>query len=579
MDALTVNEVSQRQAIMGKKHMVSAGHYHAAHAGFDILQAGGNAVDAGVAAGLAIGVTLVDFVNIAGVAPIMIYLAETDEVVTLAGVGTWPRAASCDYFNREHGGKIPPGPSRVVVPAAPHSFLTALEKYGTMSFGEVAAAAIRLAGEGFPAHAQLCHSFEKNEAAHRTWPQNAEVFLPGGRPPKPGDLFVQADLAKSLQYMADQEAAAGGDRAAGVRAARDAFYKGDIADAIADFHAANGGLMTREDLAGYEVEIAPPVGGRFGDLDVYACGPWCQGPVIPMALNLLKTFDLKGMGHNSPEYVHTLTEAFKLVFADRERYIGDPAFVDVPIDGMLSDAYADARRTLIRPDVAWPEMPPAGDPRNLKATLDERPADLVGASGEPDLRDTSYCCAMDSFGNVFSCTPSDGPHAVPMVPGTGFVPSGRGSQSWTDPAHASSVAPGKRPRLTPNPAIAFKDGKPVMPFGTPGGDVQIQAMIQVFLNVFVFGMEPQRAVEAPRFATQSFPNSFSPHHYFPGLLNLEARIPKAVGDRLAELGNEVKWWDEHSYSAGAVLGIVRNPDTGVMAGAADPRRPTYALGW
>src|SRR6185295_6740065 len=234
--------------------------------------------------------------------------------------------------------------------------------------------------------------------------------------------------------------------------------------------------------------------------------------------------------------IHTVTEALKLAFADRHRYVGDPAFVKVPLDVLLSPEYTAARRRLIRQGEAWPEMPPAGDVKGFagKAALPEP------ALGEPaPLADTSYACVIDAAGNAFSATPSDGSSATPVIPGTGLCPSSRGSQSWTDPAHPAALAPGKRPRLTPNPALALKDGKLYMPFGSPGNDVQPQAMLQVFLNVVLWGMDPQTAVEAPRFAGYSYPSSSEPHNYHPGRLNLESRIDKSTIDALGALGHKV----------------------------------------
>ncbi|MCX7137737.1 MAG: gamma-glutamyltransferase [Proteobacteria bacterium] len=567
-----------RPVITGTRHMIAAGHHAAAHAGFTILEGGGNAIDAGVAAGIAVGVLQTDRVNFAGVAPMMIYLAKQREVINIDGLGTWPRAASIDVFTQQYGGKMPPGILRTVMPAAPYAWITALEKYGTLSFGEVAAAAIRFARDGFAMHGFMADYIEENQESYRRWPSSAEVFLPGGKPPKVGDLFVQRDLGRTIQYMADQEKAhAGKGRVAGLHAARDAFYKGDIAALIAKYHSENGGWVTMQDLADYKVNFERPLTTRFGDIDLYTCGPWCQGPVLAQALNIVSGFDLRALGHNSPQYIHVLTEALKLSFADRQRYYGDPKFVKVPIDTLMSMTYADARRKAIDPRKASPGMPEAGDAGGAGSPKQKLPQ---AARGEPaPLADTSYVCAIDSEGNAFSATPSDGSSSTPVIPGTGLCPSSRGSQSWCDPAHPAAVAPGKRPRLTPSPALAMRNGKVYMPFGTPGNDIQPQAMLQVFLNVNVFGMDVQSAIEAPRFASYSYPSSSAPHAYHPGRLNLESRIPKSTGDELEKLGHGVKWWPDVEWRAGAVCTIRVNPDTGILEGGADPRRPAYALGW
>ena len=566
-----------RPVIRAQKHAIVAGHYLAAEAGFAILEAGGNAIDAGVAAGIALGVVHSDLVNVAGVAPIILYSAKSGRVETISGLGTWPAAVTPDLFQREHDGHIPPGLLRCVVPAAPDAWITALERHGTMSFGEVAEAAIRLARDGFVMYPLMATVIANKAESYRRWPANAAIYLPGGSPPAAGDVFVQADLARSLQYMADEERAAGGDRLAGLDAARAAFYRGDIAAAIARYHREKGGLMREEDLASFRVAVEPPERVSVAGTEVYACGPWCQGPALLQALRLLDTGALARHGHNSAEALHMMAEALKLAFADRERWIGDPRFVDVPTAALLSDDYIARRRALIRPGAAWPEMPPAGDPDG--SVEDARALPEAAAGPVEAAHDTSYVCAIDAEGNVFSATPSDISFDSPVIPGTGLCVSSRGAQSWADPAHASSVAPGKRPRLTPNPALAIREGAFVMPFGTPGGDVQIQAMLQTFVNIVVHGMNPQAAVEAPRFATMSFPNSFEPHDYHPNRLMLEARIPEAAGAALARRGHGVEWWPEWAWPAGAMCVLVQDLGRGIISAGADPRRPAYALGW
>ena len=565
-----------RPTITGAKHMISAGHYSATHVGFQILEAGGNAIDAGVAAGMALGILQTDRVNFAGVAPIMMYLADKREVINIDGLGTWPKAANVQHFHDHHGGKMPPGILRTVMPAAPASWIMALARYGTMSFGEVAREATRLAREGFAMHAFMQAYIADHEASYRRWPSSAAIFLPKGRPPAVGERFVQSDLAASLQYMADEEAAhKHKGRAAGLQAARDAFYKGDIAQKIARYHQDNGGWVTADDLASYEVNFETPLRTQFQGIDLYACGPWSQGPVLPQTLNLLSGIDLKAMGHNSAAYVHTIAEALKLSFADRQRYYGDPKFVKVPLDALLSVDYAAERRKLIRADAAELGLPAAGDIPGYPPMIPLPPV----TPGDPNPpADTSFVCVIDKHGNAFAATPSDGSSAMPVIPGTGFCPSSRGSQNWTHPQHPAVMAPGKRPRLTPNPALTMKDGKVFMPFGSPGNDIQPQAMTQVFLNIVLWGMEPQAAVEAPRFATYSFPSSSEPHAYHPGRLNLESRFDKSVFDQLAKLGHQVAPWQELEWRAGAVCAIRVNEANGLLEGAADPRRPCYAMG-
>jgi len=580
----TSHNTAHRPAIAVTRHAIAAGHYLATTAGFDILQAGGNAIDAGVAAGIALGVVQSDLVNVAGVAPIMIYLAEKREVVTIAGLGPWPKALDPEFFMREHGGKIPIGVLRTVVPAAPDAWITALRRYGTMSFGEVAAAATRLASEGFAMYPLMAASLEKHAERHAMWPSSAAVYLPGGKVPQAGDIFRQSELGASLQYMADEEKAAasraanGRGREKGLEAARDAFYRGDIAKKIVGFMKEQGGLLSTEDLADYHSPVGPPERRRFGDLEVFTCGAWCQGPVLLQTLALLEGTDLKGLGQNSADYVHHLTEALKLAFADREAYYTDPALGQVPLPTLISSEYGAERRKLIDPQQAWPEMPPPGE---LGAAMGTGAQKLRESPPNPFPEpDTSYVCAADRWGNLFSATPSDGSYGSPVVPGAGVIPSSRGSQSRPDPKHPAGVAPGKRPRLTPNPALAIKgNGEQFFPFGTPGGDVQSQAMLQVLLNVFVHGQDVQSAIENPRFASYSYPSSFAPYDYYPGRLSIEGRIPEAVGAELARRGHKVERWPDWIWLAGAVCGILSDPKRGVIEAGADPRRAAYALGW
>ncbi len=564
--------------ITAGRHMISAGHYLAAEAGDAVLKAGGNVVDAGVAAGIALGVVHSDQVQFSGVAPMVIHLADRDETITIAGLGGWPRAARLETFVEQHGGTIPVGLLRTVVPAAPDAWILALERYGTLSFGDVAAAAIRYAREGFTMHPVMAHYIEKNADGYRRWPASAAIWLPGGRAPREGELFVQADLARSLQFMADEERSASPrGRAAGLRAARDAFYLGDLAAAMVRYHRDNGGWLTADDLASYQSEIAPPVRTTFGGMEVLTCGPWCQGPVLLQMLSLLEGVDLKALGHNTPAYVHLVTEAMKLCLADRERYYGDPRFVEVPMDALLKSAYAAERRRLIG-EHACPEMPTAGRLPGLEAAI-SRAAEPAAAGGGDLDGDTSYVCVVDRRGNAFSATPSDSSWDGPVIPGLGFCPSTRGSQSWAVPGHPSCVAPGKRPRLTPNPALARRGREWIMPFGAPGGDLQPQGMLQVFLNHTVFGMSIQEAVEAPRFVTHSFPGSFEPHPYYPGRLDLERPIGEATGEALAARGHRVQWLPDLSIGTAGVCAISADLERGILYGGADPRRAARAIGW
>lgn len=351
---------------------------------------------------------------------------------------------------------------------------------------------------------------------------------------------------------------------------------------MAAFHRDHDGWLTLEDLADYRSEIEPAVSAGFHDIEVKGCGPWCQGPVLLQMLKVLEGVDLRALGHNSPQYIHVVTEAMKLCFADREQYYGDPRFVDVPIEALLSSEYAAAQRRRIDPGVASPGMPAAGElaTETRMPTHDRRALRPQIQREENELpRDTSYVGVVDRHGNVFSAAPSDVSWESPVIPGLGICPSSRGSQSWARSTHPASVLPGKRPRLTPSPAIAMTNGKLLMPFGAPGGDQQAQAMLQVFLSHVVFGMSIQDAVEAPRFITHSFPSSFEPHPYYPGRLDLECDVGEPVGEALSALGHEVNWLPARAINTAGVCAIVADRQRQLLYGGADPRRSGRAMGW
>ncbi|MBL8834046.1 MAG: gamma-glutamyltransferase, partial [Rhodospirillales bacterium] len=496
------------------------------------------------------------------------------ETMTIDGLGAWPRAADPEWFRRNHGGRIPPGVHRSVVPGAPGSWLAALSQFGTMSFAEVVAPAIRLARDGFVVGALFNRIVSELKSEFARWPQNAALFLPGGRVPEVGSVFRLTELANTLELLVRAERSKGGNREVGIAAARDAFYRGEIAQAIDRFYRAEGGWLSTEDLAAHRTRIEPAVRIDGGGGTLHTCGAWCQGPMLGQVLGLLDSFGLDGMAHNDVAYVHAIVEALKLSFADREHYFGDPDFVSVPLDTLLSPTYLRTRARLIDPERAVPAMPAPGDIEGVKPyRSDAMPKAGVHA---PNL-DTSFICTVDRHGNMFAATPSDGCFAGPMVPGTGLCPSSRGAQSWTDPAHASVLAPGKRPRLTPSPAFAERDGR-VIAFGSPGDDLQPQAMLQVLLNMWRFGMTPQAAVEAPRFASTSFPRTFEPHEYWPGKMVAEGRIAGDVRAGLVSRGHLLEVWENWDWRAGCVCLVERDGTSGLLRGAADPRRPSGAVG-
>ncbi len=565
----------------GHRHVVSAGHELAALAAFEALENGGNAIDAGVAAILTLGVVYSDQVSVAGVAPMIVRLAETGEVVTIAGVGGWPRALDPEAFIQRHGGTIPLGVRRTVVPAAPDACIQALERWGTMCFRDVAARAVRYAAEGFPRHPVMLDYVDKYADDFRQWPENVAIWMPGGDVPAPGERLVQADLGRTLQFLCDEERAAGGDRMAGLAAVRHAFYRGDIASAILAHQRENDGLLAADDLDSFRCRIVPSVSRRFrfnGEtVEVYTCGAWCQGPFLLQALAIAEAAGAADQQHGSDAYLHTIAETLKLTFADREGYLGDPDFVDVPVDALIGDAYAAERSKAIDPRTASPGMPRPGRIAGHEPYVPPPPAACSAPLKPP--ADTSIVCVIDGDGNALCSTPSDTSWDTPVVPGTGLAVSSRGAQSRAVPGHPSCLAPGKRPRLTPNPCLALSPGRWVMPFGTPGGDTQIQANLQTLLGHLAFGLGLQDAVEAPRLVTHSHPDSFAPNAARPGLVTLEGRFDDAAGDALAARGHRVERLSDWSHWTGGVCAVRKDLETGAIEGAADPRRMSRALGW
>lgn len=566
-----------RPAVLGSRHMVSSSHYLASLAGLRMFPRGGSAIDAGVAAGIALNVLERHLTDFGGVAPIMVFGPGMREPETIDGLGRWPAGLDLAGHRARYGDDMPVGVSRSVTPAAADAWLTALARYGRLTLAEVLAPSIELC-DGFPVYPRLASAIERLRERIERWPTSAAVFLPGGRAPAVGELLVQRELGGLFRRLVAIESAhASRGRAAAIMAARDALYLGDIAAEIAAFMREAGGAITAEDLAAQRVAITPAVHTTYRGIDVYACGPWSQGPLVPMTLDLLEGYDIASLGPGSAGFLHRYLEAMKLACADREGFFGDPEQVDVPIGGLLSKEYAAERRRLIRDDRAWPELPPPGDPwrhegRSGPPGYVPRMASGVGAP------DTSYVCAMDAEGNAFSATPSDPGLGAPLVRGLGMIVSTRGAQLWTTPGHPSAIAPRKRPRLTPNPALLVRDGRALMPFGCPGEDAQCQAMVQVVCHIVDFGLDTQEAIELPRAISHSFPWSFHPHAYEPGVVRIEDRIAPEVRERLAALGHRVETLPAFTPATAGVCAI-RRLDNGTLEGGADPRRESYAVGW
>jgi gamma-glutamyltranspeptidase/glutathione hydrolase len=440
---------------------------------------------------------------------------------------------------------------------------------------------MEIARDGFAVYPLLASNIEYTAEQFARWPDNARVFLHGGKPPKVGDILRQDDLARTIFRMIDAERNARGDRDKKLRAVHDYFYRGPIADSIADYHRQHEGFVTRDDLAGFEVPVENSISDTYRGYEVHSCDVWCQGIVLLETLKILEGFDLKALGHNSVAYLHVVNQALNLAFADREAYSGDPKFVAVPRAGMLSDAYAVKQRARINLQRAFATLPDPGYPEGAPEPflLHERAKDEARGVDRALQPGTTYGCVIDREGNGYSATLSDPQYDTPIIPGTGLAISSRGCQSRLTPGHPSVVAPGKRPRLTPNPSLAFRDGRLFMTFGTPGGDVQSQAMLQVFLNIAEFGMAVQEAIEAPRISSWSFPNSFAPHAYHPARLNAENTFPAETIEALKVLGHDIDVWPQFPGQNGGVCAVMQHPATGLRHAGADPRREGYAAAW
>src|SRR5690349_4453863 len=561
--------------VRGLHEMVGAANHLEVAAGIRMLAQVGNAVDAGVATVLAATVTEQSRVGLGGEIPILIKMKDKP-VIVISGVGVAGSKATAQFFEKrtnepwEQPGRIAPipaiGPRAAITPGLVDGLLLALEKYGTMSFAQVAAPAIEYADEGFPIGEEFADFLGQLQSYHAFWPASFRFFYPNGMAPKRGEVVKMPTLANTLRQMAAVEPKAKGDRAAKIRAVHDLFYKGDIAAKLADFMDTNGGLFTRDDLAKFHAEQEEPRIATYRGYTVSKPGFWSQGPVMIEALNILEGFDLKKMGHNSPEYLHTVIEAVKLAFADRDRYYGDPKFSKIPEETLLSKEYAAERRKLIDPQHASMESRPG----ELKASVA-----MTGGSGKSSDKDTTCVNVVDSQGNAFSATPSGAWIPSVIAGDTGIPLSVRQEVFVLTPGHANQLAPGKRPRVTLSPTVVTRDGQLVLTMSTPGGDNQDQALLQVLLNILDFGMSPQEAVEAPRFQSTHFYNSFGFHEFTPNRVNIEGRIPRATMQKLLDMDHIVlPSADWSNTSAPTVIEVIG----GVLNGGADPRRARFVFG-
>lgn len=570
-----------RPVYMGRRGVLAAGHYLAARAGQRMFDRGGNAIDAAVASGFALNLLMPHLNGIGGEVPVLIYSASEKKVYSLSGQGWIGQAANLDYF-RKLDVRILPGDGFLpaCVPAAFGTWALALQRFGTLTLKDVLEPALDYADNGFPVYAHLHDAIAALARRFRAeWPGSAAVYLPDGRVPAVGELLRNPDWAATLKKVVDVETKARKHgRAEAIQAAVDFWYRGEVADRIVSFmtktairdasRRAHQGLLTRDDFAAWKATLEPPVSVEYRGLTVIKCGPWTQGPVFLQQLRLLEGFDLAKLGHNSPDYVHTVVEAAKLAFADREKFYGDPAHVKVPLDGLLSKGYADRRRKLIDPAKASLEMRPGDGPDHPPEGL----GDLLPAPPAPDVydHDTTHTCAIDGRGNMMAATCSGGwIPSSPVIPGLGFPMGTRGQMFDLDPHRPGVVAPRKRPRTTLTPSLVMKAGAPSLVFGTPGGDQQDQWTLQFFLNFVHFGMDLQAAIDAPTFHSTHFPSSFYPRRAYPGELVVESRIDEGTRQALAARGHRVHV--TRPWANGQVMAAWFGPQAGTLSAAVSPR--------
>ncbi|MGH7571105.1 MAG: gamma-glutamyltransferase family protein [Gemmatimonadota bacterium] len=590
---------TNKPVLHGRHWIAITGKPLAATTGALIFARGGNAVDAACAM-LAATSTMWDVLSWGGETQALIYDPRTGEVVAINALGVAPTGATPEFFH-EQGMEHPPelGPLAAVTPGTPGGLMTMLAGYGTMSLGEVLEPAIRMAEDGYPIEAQAANSIERNKETLKEWTYSREVMLPHlgeeREAPYPGEIFRQPDLAATLEKLVEAERRAldqGASREEAIQAAYNRFYRGDIAEEFVRGAREEGALFTMEDLANWEVKIEEPVHVDYKGIEVYKLTHWVQGPVLLQMLNMLENLDLAAMGYNSARYIHGIYQVMSRAFADRDFYYGDPYFPpEEPIEGLLSREYAEARVE----DIDWerndPDIGP-GDPypyqggtnpftEYLAAWPPERDEDgpeQAAADLEDFYRGTTTIQAADEEGWVVSVTPSGGWVPAVIAGRTGVGMSQRAQSFVLDPAENpfNVIEPGKRPRATLTPSLALKDGEPFLSFAVQGGDTQDQNLLQFFLNVVEFGMDPQEAAEAANFNTFQLRNSFGDHESIPGRLLLNEDVPAWVRAELREKGYDL---DYASQTSGPINAIWFDREHGTMWGASSDYGEDYGIAW
>jgi gamma-glutamyltranspeptidase / glutathione hydrolase len=613
-----IPEFTTRPELAGTFGMVASTHWLASAAGMAVLERGGNAFDAAVAAALVLQVTEPHLNGPGGEVPVIAHHAGREQTFVLCGQGTAPAAATLEAFG-DLGLDLVPGSGLLAacVPGAFGAWMVLLREYGTLRLRDVMDYAIGYAARGYPVLPSISWGIASVAELFRDhWPSSAEVYLPGGAVPAPGSLFANPALAATFQRILEEAEAASGDRDEQIEAARRVYYEGFVAEAIAAYVASaevmdvtgrpHRGLLSYADLSAWRPRLEEPLTYDYQGLTVCKTRPWGQGPVFLQQLALLEGFDLEAMGPGSAEAIHTVTECAKLAFADREAWYGDPDFTDVPVKTLLSADYADARRVLVGPEASAELRPgaPEGRPPRLPGFITHsfgaggsaargpdggRPTPrLDPGTGEPTIGtggpaassyragDTCHLDVADRFGNMVSATPSGGwLQSSPVIPGLGFCLGTRAQMFTLTPGLPDTLAPGKRPRTTLTPSLALRDREPYLAFGTPGGDQQDQWSLLFFLNHVLAGMNLQQAIDFPSFHSAHMPSSFYPRQAQPRVLDVESRVGTAVIEDLRRRGHLVNV--RPPWSLGRVSAVARKG--GVLYAAANPRgMQGYAAG-
>lgn len=591
-----------RPEILGTFGVVASTHWLASAAGMGVLERGGNAFDAAVAAGFVLQVAEPHLNGPLGDVPILLHSAAENRQSVICGQGPAPAAATIAKLRDELGHELIPGTGLLpaVVPGAFDAWMLMLRDWGTISLREALAPAISYARHGVPVVPRISATISTMQPLFTAaWTSSAAVFLPGGEVPEPGTLFRNTALAETYERVLREGESAGADRVAQIEAARRAWYHGFVAEAIDRFcrgtdvldvsGRTHRGLLTADDLARWQARYEEPLAYTYRGVTVLKCGPWSQGPAYLQTLALLKGFDLDATSPLDPHFLHCIIEAQKLAFADREAWYGDPDFVDVPLAHLLSDDYNDHRRRLIGETASF-ELRPGRVPGRVTPWVDHaarhRDAASYGSNtgaGEPTVArlgaiggDTCHVDVIDRHGNMVSATPSGGwLQSSPVIPELGVPLGTRGQMFWLREDHPNGLAPGKRPRTTLSPSMALKDGRAWMAYGTPGGEQQDQWSLAFLLRMIHHRLDIQQAIDAPAFHCEHWPSSFWPRPARPGRVVIEERFGPEVAEALARCGHDVEVggpWSEGRLSAARL-------ENGLLKAGANPRgMQGYAVG-